>query len=75
MQTGNTEYELYLVSPAGDRAILIRNATRILKQLYGKAAQINVIFKKDIAPENSGKYLLSKALFSISLEKYLDKNS
>jgi phenylacetate-coenzyme A ligase PaaK-like adenylate-forming protein len=72
LQTGAGRYELHLVSPADDRAKLAEEASGVLKGLYGPEAEIGVIFEKDIAPESSGKYLVSRALFPIDLESCLD---
>jgi phenylacetate-coenzyme A ligase PaaK-like adenylate-forming protein len=81
---GIQEYQLIQPSPkeytlvlAGDR--LFRTgvglrATALLKSLYGRDADINIKYEQDIVPEESGKYLVAKALFPIDLEQYLQKS-
>jgi len=65
-------YDLHLVSQRPDRRRLSKEASEILKELYGGKAKIQVIYEDAISPEDSGKYLVSKALFPIEIEKYLD---
>jgi phenylacetate-coenzyme A ligase PaaK-like adenylate-forming protein len=72
IQKDNFTYELHLVSGAHDKTGLERQAEKTLKELYGAKAEINVIFDADISPEISGKSLISKALFPIDLDKYLE---
>jgi phenylacetate-coenzyme A ligase PaaK-like adenylate-forming protein len=74
VQTDLRSYELHLVSQKSNRESIRKQTTEILKDLYGKEAQISIIFEQDIAPERSGKYLISKALFPIEIEKYLAKS-
>lgn len=71
VQTSAGVYHLHLVSQRLDKEKLIEDATRILKTLYGQEAKVSIIYETAIAPENSGKYLISRALFPIELEKYL----
>jgi phenylacetate-CoA ligase len=72
IQKDNPVYELHLVSGARDQTDLAGRAEKILKELYGAKAEINVIFDGDIYPEISGKSLISRALFPIDLDKYLE---
>ncbi len=72
VQTGAKAYELHLASLRTDRQRLLEEATAVLKNLYGQEATVSIIYKTAIAPESSGKYLLSRALFPIELEKYLE---
>ena len=71
VQGGASVYDLHLVSQRLDKEKLTEDATRILKMLYGQEAKVSITYKAAIAPERSGKYLLSRALFLIELEKYL----
>lgn len=71
VQTDACVYDLHLVSQRLDKEKLSEDATRILKTLYGQGAKVSIIYKAAIAPERSGKYLISRALFPIKLEKYL----
>jgi phenylacetate-coenzyme A ligase PaaK-like adenylate-forming protein len=73
IQTNPGSYELYLVSRRPDKERLNTEAVSILKQLYGPEAEISVIQKSDIAPENSGKYLVSQAMFPIDVDQCLEK--
>jgi phenylacetate-CoA ligase len=73
IQVTPVRYELHLVSFRTDRENLVDEAVNVLQQLYGSQAKITIIFVDDIPPETSGKYLISKALFPIAIENYLDK--
>ena len=73
IQADSRTYRLHIVSGRTDRSRMREEATEILKQLYGRESAVSIIFEKDIAPEASGKYLKSKSLFSIKLDKYLDE--
>jgi hypothetical protein len=46
----------------------------ILKGLYGSAANITILHEGIIAPEVSGKYRISKTLFPVKIEDYLEEN-
>ena len=65
-------YELHLVSKRLDKQYLSEEAKGILKKLYGENANVSIIYESAIAPESSGKYLISRAIFPIELEDYLD---
>jgi hypothetical protein len=65
-------YELHLVSKRLDKQRLGEEAVGILKKIYGKNANVSIAHESAIAPESSGKYLISRALFPIELEDYLD---
>jgi phenylacetate-coenzyme A ligase PaaK-like adenylate-forming protein len=71
-QVSADAYDLHLVSRRPDRRRLSKEASEILKELYGGKAKVSVIYEDAISPENSGKYCVSKALFPIEIEKYLD---
>jgi phenylacetate-coenzyme A ligase PaaK-like adenylate-forming protein len=73
IQSDPMSYKLHLVAPEADHSRLGGDASEILHKLYGQEAQVSVVFDKDIAPEKSGKYLVSKTLFPIDVEDYLDK--
>jgi len=72
-QVARGAYDLYLVSRRRDRRRLNREATGILKKLYGKEAVVSVIYKEAIPPEDSGKYCVAKALFPVEIEEYLER--
>jgi phenylacetate-coenzyme A ligase PaaK-like adenylate-forming protein len=65
-------YELHLASERPDKQRLSAEAKQILKKLYGESANVSVVHESAIAPESSGKYLISRALFPIELEDYLE---
>jgi phenylacetate-coenzyme A ligase PaaK-like adenylate-forming protein len=66
-------YELTLVSTRTDREKLSAEAIALLKDLYGRQADIAVNYEPDLPPESSGKYLISRTLFPIDLDNYLDR--
>jgi phenylacetate-CoA ligase len=73
IQTGKTSYELHLVSQCQDKRNLSKDASKVLRKLYGQDTEITVIFDTAILAESSGKYQLSKSLFPIDLEQYIDR--
>ncbi len=73
IQVDATTYKLHLVSSRSDKAKLEKDASDILRKLYGNNSTILITYKKAIPPETSGKYLISRALFPIELENYLDR--
>jgi phenylacetate-coenzyme A ligase PaaK-like adenylate-forming protein len=72
IQTGHGIYELHLVTNVQERNNLVHEAEQVLKNIYGAKAVINIIFDADISPEISGKLLISKALFPIDINEYLE---
>jgi phenylacetate-coenzyme A ligase PaaK-like adenylate-forming protein len=72
VQSDAVTYEMHLVSSREDKAGLTREATKVLRNLYGDRARVSVIFETAIAPEGSGKYQLAKTLFPVDVEQYLD---
>ncbi len=71
-QVSATSYVLYLVSHRSDKDKLIGEASGILKEVYGKEAQISVIYRDALSPEDSGKYTIARANFPINVEDFLD---
>jgi phenylacetate-CoA ligase len=67
------EYNLALAGDHLHKTDLGQKVTTILRKVYGNRSQINIMYSKAIAPESSGKYLISKALFPIDIERYLAK--
>ena len=72
-QTAADSYELHLASRVADKQKLSESAASVLKVLYGKEAKIAVIHEAMVAPEASGKFRLSKTLFPMKIEDYLEK--
>jgi len=70
-QVAADRYNLHLVSPRLDKHTLSKEASEVLKKLYGKKAQVSVTYEDAISPESSGKYSISKALFPVEIERYL----
>jgi len=73
-QVSFDSYELKLVSQLQDKQKLKQTAASILKELYGKRANVTVTFEEAISPESSGKYRISRALFPLNIEDYLEEN-
>jgi phenylacetate-coenzyme A ligase PaaK-like adenylate-forming protein len=65
-------YTLYLVSQRRDRENLNNEARDILHDIYGKEAEISIIYQEYLSPEDSGKYSLAKTLFPMNIVDYLD---
>ena len=74
VQTDTGVYDLRLVSQRPDKEALEKGVIFTLKKLYGHDAVISLIYTPEIDPEISGKYLISKALFPIELQKYLENS-
>jgi phenylacetate-coenzyme A ligase PaaK-like adenylate-forming protein len=66
-------YDLHIDTRVSDTARMKQQATEALKDLYGAESSVSVIFEKAIAPEASGKYLISRAMFPIDIEEFLDR--
>jgi phenylacetate-coenzyme A ligase PaaK-like adenylate-forming protein len=73
-QTSSKNYDLYMVSHRPDKNSITREAIDILKELYGKEAEVSVIYRDSFSPEDSGKYAIAKTSFPINIEDYLDKS-
>ncbi len=73
-QVSPHDIELFLVSHRRDREKLTGEATELLKELYGREAQISVIYKEALSPQDSGKYSYARAHFPINVEDYIDKS-
>ena len=72
-QPSSGVYTLYLVSRRRDKNNLSKEATKILRKIYGKEAEISIVYREFLTPEDSGKYCLAKALFPMNIDDYLDK--
>jgi phenylacetate-coenzyme A ligase PaaK-like adenylate-forming protein len=68
-----TTYHLHLVTRRVDKRTLSREATEILSRLYGEKSEILISYEKAIAPEPSGKYRVSGALFPIKIDEFIDE--
>jgi phenylacetate-CoA ligase len=71
-QPSHGAYILYLVTPRRDKYKVTKEAANVLRQLYGKTADISVVFEESLSPEDSGKYCLVKPLFSLDIHDFLD---
>jgi phenylacetate-CoA ligase len=65
-------YTPHLVSQRQDREKLDREIKEKLREIYGKAAEIAIVYDEFLSPEDSGKYSLAKTLFPLKIEDYLD---
>jgi phenylacetate-CoA ligase len=74
IQNDYSVYELHLVSRIQEKDQLMVEAEQVLKNIYGAKAIINIVFDYDIPPEISGKSLISKALFPIDVNNYLERH-
>ena len=72
-QISPDSYDLHIASRQPDKQQLSESAVSVLKGLYGKEAKISVIHEDKIPPESSGKYRISKTLFPLKIEDYLQK--
>lgn len=73
-QPATGSYRLFLVSKRKDKGKLTKEAEAKLRKVYGKTAEITVIYEEQLAPEDSGKYALAKTLFPReNIETYLAK--
>ena len=64
-------YTLHLASRRQDRDNLSQEVKHLLRGIYGKAAEIAIVFEEFLSPEDSGKYSLAKTLFPLKIENYL----
>ena len=65
-------YKLFVVDSQGKK--LGESAVSILRGLYGKSAKISVIHEDAISAEVSGKFRISKTLFPLKIEDYLEQD-
>jgi phenylacetate-CoA ligase len=73
-QTSPGAYVLYLVAQGRDAGKIGKEATEILRQLYGQKAEITIVPEESLTPEDSGKYCLAKTLFPLEIKDYLEKD-
>jgi len=71
-QTSHGVYVLYTASRRREKNTLEKEAEKIIRTLYGKKADITIVHKEFLAPEDSGKYSLAKTLFPLDINDYLD---
>jgi phenylacetate-coenzyme A ligase PaaK-like adenylate-forming protein len=71
-QTSHGVYVLYIASQRREKNALDKEAEEIIRALYGRKADITIIHKEFLAPEDSGKYSLAKTLFPLNINDYLD---
>ncbi len=65
-------YVLHMAGQRRDKSKFGKEATEILRQLYGKEADISIVPEEFLAPEDSGKYSLARTLFPLDIKDYLD---
>lgn len=74
-QFNSHTYHIQMVAGSSSRAALERSVITVLKDLYGSDSTIDFRFVKDLAPESSGKYLISRARFPIDVRHFLEYNT
>jgi phenylacetate-coenzyme A ligase PaaK-like adenylate-forming protein len=65
-------YVLYLAAPRRNAGEIGKEATEILRHLYGQEAGITIVPQEFLDPEDSGKYCLAKTLFPLEIKDYLE---
>jgi phenylacetate-CoA ligase len=70
-QTMKSSYLVRYVKDEGDWPDTKRLLTDALRELYGSSINLNIQQVSTIAPEQSGKYRLTRADFDINIEEYL----
>jgi phenylacetate-coenzyme A ligase PaaK-like adenylate-forming protein len=73
-QTTPDHYELHIASRQTNKQKLSESAVSVLRGLYGKEAKISVLHEEAVAAEISGKFRISKTLFPLKIEDYLDSD-
>ncbi|RPI77091.1 MAG: phenylacetate--CoA ligase family protein [Desulfobacteraceae bacterium] len=73
IQPGRSTYELRYVTAASRPAWVGEQITDHLKAVFGPAAKISVRQAEAIRPDPPGKYRLSKALFDIDKDSFIDE--
>ncbi len=71
-QPSSGVYVLYLAGQRRDMGNFSKEATAILRQLYGQEADISIVPEEFLTPEDSGKYCLAKTLFPLDIKDYLE---
>ncbi|OGO32572.1 MAG: hypothetical protein A2Z29_04195 [Chloroflexi bacterium RBG_16_56_11] len=66
-------YTLTVATSRTDRKQLETEAAGLLRGVYGKAAAVTIFYRDTLAPEESGKYCLARALFPLDVEDFLDR--
>ncbi len=65
-------YSVHVATGRKDREKLESELAQKLRRLYGRGAEISIIYEDFLSPEDSGKYRLAKTLFPLKIEDYLD---
>ena len=71
-QTAPGVYTIHLATQRKDRDKLSNEVKTILRGIYGKAADIAIVYEEFLSPEDSGKYCLARTLFPLKTEDYLE---
>lgn len=74
-QSAAGAYNLQIVTPRSDKDMLSREASEILRKLYGKEAKVSVRYEAAIPPQSSGKYCISRVLFPVDIERYFQEEN
>jgi phenylacetate-coenzyme A ligase PaaK-like adenylate-forming protein len=71
-QVTRTDYTIYISSERADASGLKADVIQLLHNLYGKEANVSVVFCRTLSPEDSGKYALAKVHFPIDINSLLE---
>ncbi len=72
LQKNEDSYALHVASRQMNKTDMEREISIILQNIYGKAAKITIIHENAIAAAASGKYILSRALFPLEVNNFVD---
>jgi phenylacetate-coenzyme A ligase PaaK-like adenylate-forming protein len=73
IQSGRSTYELRYVTAAPRPARVAEQALAALKTVYGPAAKIFAVQVEAIRPDPPGKYRLTKALFNLKIDAFINE--
>ena len=65
-------YNVHLSTPRQDKDKLNRDVRQKLGKIYGKDADISIVYEDFLCPEDTGKYCLARTLFPLNIEDYLE---
>lgn len=73
IQSGRSAYELRYVTVASRPSRIADQALAALKTVYGPGAKISAVQVEAIRPDPPGKYRLTKALFDLKIDAFIDE--
>ena len=72
LQLDHGIYEVHVVSHQTDEKIINTEISAVLHSLYGQDAEFTIIHEEFISPGVSGKTIVSRALFPLDINNYLE---